>query len=79
MVAVLSSNLMAEEQIVAELTLLGIRYLSRLTDIQVDHPRPGEQLLADLVRQPSSREGIKREPKEKTPGSARDWKKIPLQ
>jgi hypothetical protein len=55
MVSVLSSKILTEEQTVAELALLGIRYLSQATDTKVDHTRPGEQLLADLVRQPSSR------------------------
>ncbi len=55
MVAVLPAKQMAEEQIVAELALLGVNYLSQAASIQVDYPRPGDQLLADLVRQPSSR------------------------
>jgi len=49
------SKLLAEDRIVAELSDLGIRYLSRVTDVRVDSFRPVEQLLADLVRQPSSR------------------------
>jgi hypothetical protein len=50
-----SEKLMAEEQIVAELALLGVRYLSQNTTIHVDSSRPADQLLADLIRQPSSR------------------------
>jgi hypothetical protein len=44
-----------EERLVAELSLLGIRYLSRQTSFQPDEIRPPEALLADLVRQPSAR------------------------
>jgi hypothetical protein len=44
-----------EERIVAELELLGIRYLSRRTSAPVDSVRPPDALLADLVRQPSAR------------------------
>jgi hypothetical protein len=44
-----------EERIVAELGLLGIRYLSRRTSARVEGVRPPDALLADLVRQPSAR------------------------
>jgi hypothetical protein len=44
-----------EERIVAELGLLGIRYLSRCASVQVERVRPPDALLADLVRQPSAR------------------------
>jgi hypothetical protein len=51
----LGSKLEKEEQVVAELSLLGISYLSRLSEDFIDRPRVGWALLADLVRQPSSR------------------------
>jgi len=51
----LSSKLLKEEQIVSELALLGINYLSRISDDVVQQPRPIGTLLADIVRQPSSR------------------------
>jgi hypothetical protein len=44
-----------EECIVAELELLGIHYLSRLTPDRAQRVRPPAVLLADLVRQPSAR------------------------
>jgi hypothetical protein len=44
-----------EERLVAELELLGIRYLSRQTAYVADRVRPADQLLADFVRQPSAR------------------------
>ncbi len=44
-----------EEQIVAELETVGVRYLSRRTDQKVKNKRPSYRLLADLVCQPSSR------------------------
>ncbi len=44
-----------EEALVAELELLGIRYLSRQTPYQAMQVRPPEQLIADLVRQPTAR------------------------
>jgi len=44
-----------EEQIVAELELLGIRYLSRQTPEVATQVRPPDHLLADMVRQPSAR------------------------
>lgn len=44
-----------EEQIVAELELLGIRYLSRQTSERATQVRAPELLLADVVRQPSAR------------------------
>lgn len=48
-------ELTEEERIVAELGLLGIRYLSRQTAFQPTRVRPPQVLLADLVRQPSAR------------------------
>ena len=45
----------SEEQLVAELELLGIRYLSRQTSEQAERVRPPAALLADLVGQPSGR------------------------
>jgi hypothetical protein len=44
-----------EERLVAELELLGIRYLSRHTSDRAECVRSPEALLADLVRQPSAR------------------------
>ncbi|MBU0491459.1 MAG: hypothetical protein KKA73_02745 [Chloroflexi bacterium] len=44
-----------EEKLVAELGLLGIRYLSRQTLYQAYEVRPPENLLADLVQQPCAR------------------------
>jgi hypothetical protein len=44
-----------EEQLVAELELLGIRYLSRQTSERAERVRSPAALLADLVRQPSAR------------------------
>ena len=44
-----------EEKMVAELELLGIRYLSRQTSYSAKAARPPENLLADLVQQPSAR------------------------
>ncbi len=44
-----------EERLVAELGLLGIRYLSRQSSYQASQVRSPEILLADLVRQPSAR------------------------
>jgi hypothetical protein len=55
MEGVLTSKLEKEEQIVAELSRLGISYLSCLSDDFAAQPRVGWALLADLVRQPSSR------------------------
>jgi hypothetical protein len=52
---VLNSKLEKEEQVVAELSFLGISYLSRLSINSTVQPRVGWALLADLVRQPSSR------------------------
>ncbi len=45
----------AEERLVAELELLGIHYLSRLTSERAQSVRPPAALLADLVQQPSAR------------------------
>jgi predicted nucleotidyltransferase len=47
--------LQMEEELVAELELLGIRYLSRQSSYQANGVRPPAALLADLVRQPSAR------------------------
>ena len=44
-----------EERLVAELELLGIRYLSRQTAYVAACVRPADQLLADFTRQPSAR------------------------
>ena len=44
-----------EERVVAELELLGIRYLSRRTPYSAKRVRRPEFLLSDLVRQPSAR------------------------
>jgi hypothetical protein len=44
-----------EERLVAELELLGIRYLSRCTSDRAECVRSPDVLLADLVRQPSAR------------------------
>lgn len=44
-----------EEQLVAEIEKLGIRYLSRQTSYEAKQVRPPQRLLADLLRQPSSR------------------------
>jgi hypothetical protein len=44
-----------EERLVAELELLGIRYLSRHMPDRAECVRSPEALLADLVRQPSAR------------------------
>lgn len=49
------SLLSEEEELVAELHLLGIRYLSRQSAYQARQVRPPERLLADLVRQPHAR------------------------
>jgi len=44
-----------EEKLVAELELLGVHYLSRHEPYQARQVRPPAVLLADLVRQPSTR------------------------
>ena len=44
-----------EERVVAELELLGIRYLSRYTSDRAERVRSPDILLADLVQQPSAR------------------------
>ncbi len=44
-----------EEALVAELSLLGIRYLSRQSSYQANQVRPPDILLADLVQQPHAR------------------------
>jgi hypothetical protein len=48
-------NIIEEERLVAELELLGIRYLSRHTSDRAECVRSPEALLADLVQQPSAR------------------------
>ena len=48
-------TLTEEEKLVAELELLGIRYLSRQSSYRADQVRSPEVLLADLIRQPSAR------------------------
>jgi hypothetical protein len=50
-----AGQLEKEERLVAELEVMGIRYLSRLTATQVRHLRSPQQMLTDLVKQPSSR------------------------
>lgn len=55
MSAIQSISASKEELLVAELELLGIRYLSRQSAHQADHVRPPESLLADLIEQPSAR------------------------
>ncbi len=50
-----NSSHTSEEKLVAELELLGIRYLSRQTSYSANRVRPVYRLLADLIRQPSSR------------------------
>ena len=54
-VEALSEIYREEELLVAELELLGIRYLSRHTSDQAESVRPPDVLLADLVQQPSAR------------------------
>ena len=49
------TSLQTEEQLVAELEQLGVRYLSRRHHVEGAEARPQHKLLADLVRQPSSR------------------------
>ncbi len=51
----LSPDLQIEENLVAELARLGIRYLSRLSDVQAKRAIAPSNLIADLTRQPSSR------------------------
>ena len=51
----LQRTMQMEEELVAELELLGVRYLSRQSSYQASRVRPPETLLADLVRQPSAR------------------------
>ena len=50
-----SERLIEEEKLVAELDLLGIRYLSRQSGFLATSVRSPDLLLADLVRQPSAR------------------------
>jgi hypothetical protein len=55
MVVGIPSKLIEEDRVVVELSVCGVTYLSRLTVVKIDLPRPVEQLLADLMHQPSSR------------------------
>jgi len=50
-----AQSLQSEEQIIAELECLGVRYLSRQFETQPATPRTPYQLLRDIVCQPSSR------------------------
>ncbi len=50
-----NTTITEEEKLVAELSLLGIRYLSRQSRYQANRVRSPEALLADLVQQPSAR------------------------
>lgn len=52
---VLLESVTEEEKLVAELELVGVRYLSRQTTYQAPGIRPPATLLADLIRQPSAR------------------------
>jgi hypothetical protein len=52
---VIQSGLMKEDRIVAELSHLGVTYLSRISDTVSTVPMEYIQLLAEIVRQPSSR------------------------
>lgn len=49
------STLQTEEQIIAELERLGVRYLSRQMKIESVEMRAPDSLLAELITQPSSR------------------------
>ncbi len=49
------SQIHKEEQLIAELELLGVRYLSRITDETAGRVRTPRKLLASLLQQPSSR------------------------
>ena len=44
-----------EESLIAELELLGIRYISRHSSYQAKQVRSTQRLLIDLLHQPSSR------------------------
>jgi hypothetical protein len=48
-------SIIDEDQLVAELHQLGITYLSNRLNTLPKRPRPPEQLLADTIKQPSSR------------------------
>jgi hypothetical protein len=50
-----SHKITEEEKLVAELGILGIRYLSRQSSYCAKQVRPPETLVADLIRQPSAR------------------------
>jgi hypothetical protein len=49
------SRLGEEEKIIAELSALDVNYLSRNTDSKYMNQREKAQLMADIIRQPSSR------------------------
>jgi len=51
----LSPELELEEEVVARLERLGVRYLSRLTSSSSRKDYPPAQLIADTVKQPSAR------------------------
>jgi len=51
----MNTKLSPEEKLVAELELMGIRYLSRQTTHTAKSVRPYHALFADLIRQPNSR------------------------
>jgi hypothetical protein len=51
----LDRQLAQEEKIVAELELLGVRYLSRLTRYRARRVRQPQRLLTDMIRQTNSR------------------------
>ena len=50
-----SPELEKEEEIVAELQSLGIRYLSRVSNTSAHENHPPAQLIAEIICQPSSR------------------------
>ena len=50
-----AQSLQSEEQIIAELECLGVRYLSRQFETPPATPRTPHQLLRDIICQPSSR------------------------
>ena len=52
---ILSPELEKEEEIVAELQSLGIRYLSRASNTSSSHNHTPAQLMAEIICQPSSR------------------------
>lgn len=52
---IIMQDLKNEEQVIAELEQLGIRYLSRQFEAKPNQPCAPHQLLAKLIQQPSSR------------------------